>query len=115
VLVARRRGGDVELHVTDDGPGFPPGLMEHAFERFTRGEAAEPGTGSGLGMAIVAAIAHAHGGRAGARNVPDGGADVWISLPAAYGSSDPGPVRSIPRRWKKAPNEPASTATTEIA
>jgi signal transduction histidine kinase len=82
-LSARRSGGRVELHVTDYGAGFPPGLIEHAFERFTRGATAAPGTGTGLGLAIVAAIAQAHGGKAGARNLPGGGADVWLSLPAA--------------------------------
>jgi YD repeat-containing protein len=107
-IAARRMNGSVELHVTDHGAGFPPGLIEHAFERFTRGQTAQPGSGAGLGLAIVAAIAHAHGGEAGARNVSSGGADVWLSLPAAD-------IRSTPRRWKNAPNEPASTATTEIA
>jgi len=34
----------------------------------------------GLGLAIVDAVAQAHDGRAGARNTPDGGADVWIEL-----------------------------------
>jgi two-component system, OmpR family, sensor kinase len=36
-----------------------------------------------LGLAIVAAIATAHGGSAGAGNRPEGGADVWLSLPAS--------------------------------
>jgi signal transduction histidine kinase len=36
-----------------------------------------------LGLAIVDVIARAHGGAAGARNRPAGGADVWISLPCA--------------------------------
>jgi signal transduction histidine kinase len=93
-LSARRSGGSVELHVTDHGAGFPPGLIEHAFERFTRGATAAPGTGTGLGLAIVAAIAQAHGGEAGARNLPGGGADVWLSLPALIvGSSSTPTVR----------------------
>ena len=61
-------------------PGAPPA---HAFERFSQGERAHSGEGSGIGLAIVAAIAHAHGGETGARNLPAGGADVWITLPAA--------------------------------
>ena len=93
-LSARRSGGSVELHVTDHGAGFPPGLIEHAFDRFTRGATAAPGTGTGLGLAIVAAIAQAHGGEAGARNLPSGGADVWLSLPALIvGSSSTPTVR----------------------
>jgi len=50
--------------VADDGPGFSPELVDTAFERFTRGDAArtrEQG-GAGLGLALVQAIAQAHGG-----------------------------------------------------
>jgi two-component system OmpR family sensor kinase len=82
-LEAERADGRVELHVRDDGPGFPPGLLDEAFERFTRGDAARGRGGAGLGLAIVDVIARAHGGEAGARNRPGGGADVWISVPCA--------------------------------
>jgi signal transduction histidine kinase len=81
-LVARRAGERVELHVHDDGPGFPPGFLDQAFERFTRGDVARQRGGAGLGLAIVQAIAIAHDGRAHARNGPQGGADVWLDLPA---------------------------------
>jgi heavy metal sensor kinase len=82
-LVARDAGEQVELHVIDEGPGFPEELRARAFERFSRGEGVRSGEGSGLGLAIVAAIARAHGGGVGARNLPGGGADVWITLPGA--------------------------------
>jgi signal transduction histidine kinase len=75
--------GRVELHVVDEGDGFPPELLERAFDRFSRGDPGRSGEGTGLGLAIVAAIARAHGGAVGVRNRPEGGADVWISLPAA--------------------------------
>jgi signal transduction histidine kinase len=73
--------GIVELHVTDEGVGFPAGFTERAFDRFSRGEEARGGGGSGLGLAIVALIARAHGGEAHARNRRDGGSDVWLALP----------------------------------
>ena len=79
-LSARARDGAVELHVSDEGEGFPDGFLEHAFERFTRADEARARGGSGLGLAIVDAIARAHRGRAGAANRKPG-ADVWISLP----------------------------------
>jgi two-component system, OmpR family, sensor kinase len=82
-LAARRVDGRVELHVRDHGEGFPIALLGHAFERFSRGDPARAGEGTGLGLAIVAAIAEAHGGEAEARNLPGGGAEAWISLPAA--------------------------------
>jgi signal transduction histidine kinase len=81
-LAAVVSNGTVELHVTDEGRGFPDGFLEHAFERFRRGEAARTAEGSGLGLPIVSTIAQAHGGEAGARNLPGGGADVWLSVPA---------------------------------
>ena len=85
---ALRYGGDSitlaargeELHVTDDGPGFPPGFLDRAFERFSRADAARGRSGAGLGLAIVRTIAEAHGGSAHAANRAPG-ADVWLSLP----------------------------------
>lgn len=83
-LSAQPDGKLVELHVSDEGPGFPDELIGQPFERFARGgEARAHERGSGLGLAIVEAVATAHGGHAGARNRADGGADVWIALPAA--------------------------------
>jgi two-component system OmpR family sensor kinase len=82
LLRAQQRDGVVELHVVDEGQGFPPAFVDRAFERFTRADAARSDGGTGLGLAIVAAIAHAHGGRAQAANVDGRGADVWLSLPA---------------------------------
>jgi two-component system, OmpR family, sensor kinase len=83
-LSARAHGQAVELHVADEGPGFPKSVLAHAFERFARGdEARASGSGSGLGLAIVDAVARAHGGSAHARNRDGGGADVWVSLPRA--------------------------------
>ncbi|HEY2636623.1 MAG TPA: DUF5995 family protein, partial [Solirubrobacteraceae bacterium] len=82
-LVAHTRGDTVHLHVLDDGPGFPDDFLPGAFERFTRGDPARGRGGAGLGLAIVQAIAEAHGGRARARNRPEGGADVWLELPHA--------------------------------
>ena len=81
-LSAERRDEMIELHVTDEGPGFADEVMDQPFERFARGTRArsrEPG--SGLGLALVEALAGAHGGYAGARNRPEGGADAWIALP----------------------------------
>ena len=79
-LAARPAGETVELHVADEGTGFPPAFLDHAFERFTRSDEARAGGGTGLGLAIVDVIARAHGGSAGAAN-RERGADVWISVP----------------------------------
>jgi heavy metal sensor kinase len=73
--------GRVELHVEDEGHGFPSGFLDRAFERFSRPQPGREGSGAGLGLSIVRLIAQAHGGSAGAANAPTGGADVWLVLP----------------------------------
>jgi signal transduction histidine kinase len=87
-LGAVLRGDFVELHVTDNGPGFPAGFLAPAFERFTRGAPGRTESGTGLGLAIAQAIAESHAGRAGAVNRPGGGADVWIAIPAVETPAD---------------------------
>ena len=79
-LLARQADGRVELHVQDQGPGFPPEFLDRAFDRFTRADPSRQGPGAGLGLAIVEIIARAHGGTAHAANLHQG-ADVWIELP----------------------------------
>jgi two-component system OmpR family sensor kinase len=60
----RAEGGRAELQVVDDGPGIPPALRGHVFERFARGDSSRSrNAGStGLGLAIVHAVVAAHGG-----------------------------------------------------
>ena len=82
-LSARVHDDLVELHVSDDGPGFPDGFLERAFDRFSRADDARARGGAGLGLSIVALIGAAHGGSAAVRNLPHGGADAWITVPAA--------------------------------
>jgi two-component system OmpR family sensor kinase len=80
----RRERAEVVLEVRDHGPGLPADAGERVFERFWRAEAGRtrgPG-GAGLGLAIVQAITHAHGGGVRADNAPDGGARLSVALPA---------------------------------
>jgi len=81
-LEARLADDGVEIHVADEGAGFPQDFLPVAFERFSRADQARPSGGAGLGLAIVKAIIDAHDGSvtiAGSH----GGADVCITLPAA--------------------------------
>lgn len=81
-LEARAEDGSVEIHVLDRGEGFSEEFLGRAFERFSRAPASSRDGGSGLGLAIVRTVARAHGGDAHAANRLDGGADVWLTLPA---------------------------------
>ena len=80
-LSAAERDGSVEVHVTDEGAGFPPSFIDRAFERFSQADAGHGDEGTGLGLAIARAIAEAHGGSAHVANRPGGGADAWIAIP----------------------------------
>jgi two-component system, OmpR family, sensor kinase len=84
-LSARTVNSHVELHVSDEGPGFPDDFLDAAFERFTRADEGRGRGGTGLGLAIVEAIASAHRGKARASNRDGGGADVWLELPTHPG------------------------------
>jgi len=79
VLGAVRREGGVALQVTDSGPGFPADLAARAFERFARGDEARSGAGVGLGLAIVRAVAEAHGGHA--EIVPEAPSTILVWFP----------------------------------
>jgi signal transduction histidine kinase len=88
VTVAAHPAGDAVLvTVTDDGPGIPAVQAERAFERFTtlddaRARPDDEVSGAGLGLAIVRATAHAHGGRAWLEDAGPG-LRAAVRLPAA--------------------------------
>lgn len=77
--------GRVALVVEDDGEGIPPMEQDRVFERFVRLEdsRARDSGGAGLGLAIVAEVASAHGGRATAGSSDLGGARIDVILPSA--------------------------------
>jgi signal transduction histidine kinase len=74
--------GRVRLRVQDTGPGIPPEHLPRVFDRFYRVDSArdQASGGSGLGLSIVRAIIHAHGGTVSAENAPEGGARFDVVL-----------------------------------
>ncbi|GAC1311766.1 MAG: ATP-binding protein [Acidimicrobiales bacterium] len=84
-LRAAAEHGSLVIEICDEGPGFPPDFIEHAFERFRRADAARAPQdgGTGLGLAIVESVAHAHGGTVTAANRTPRGAVVRMVLPLA--------------------------------
>ena len=95
-VVTRTRGDEATLVVEDSGPGVSPELASTLFERFVRGDG-DRGGSFGLGLAIVRAVAEAHGGsvtldgpveqsgRAGDHGL--GGARFVVRLPAQESTS----------------------------
>jgi signal transduction histidine kinase len=73
----------VRFVVDDDGPGIPAEQRAVIFDRFHRldGARSRDAGGAGLGLAIVQAIATAHGGRVWADASPSGGARFVLEIP----------------------------------
>ena len=96
---------DGALVVRDRGPGFPPDLLERAFDRLVQGDASrtrgstERRGGAGLGLALVRRVLEARGGAITAHN--DGGAVLTVRLPLAERrfpsepSAEEGAVRDV--------------------
>jgi two-component system, OmpR family, sensor histidine kinase KdpD len=78
-LRAWRDGETILLEVRDHGAGLPAGLGARLFDKFVRAGTAP---GAGLGLAVVRAIALAHGGTVTAEAAPGGGARFRIAIPA---------------------------------
>jgi two-component system, OmpR family, sensor kinase len=76
------RGGRTHLWVADDGPGLPAGAdRDRLFARFSRGQGGPRSEGAGLGLAIVRAIAEAHGGTVAVDSIAGAGATFTLVLP----------------------------------
>jgi two-component system, OmpR family, sensor histidine kinase AdeS len=82
-ITTRMAQGQAVLEIVDHGPGLPPGVSDQAFDRFWRAEESRGRTtgGSGLGLAVVRAIALAHGGQVTLSNHDGGGTIFVMSLP----------------------------------
>jgi two-component system, OmpR family, sensor histidine kinase BaeS len=76
-------GGDAILHVADTGIGIPAAELPRIFDRFWRGQQAAQTSGSGIGLAIAAELARAHGGSLIAESEPGVGTRMTLRLPRA--------------------------------
>lgn len=81
-------GGSVAIEVADTGSGIAAEKLQHVFERFYRVDRSRNRRqgGAGLGLAIVDAIARAHGGTATIRSTPGIGTTAALALPVAIGA-----------------------------
>ncbi len=85
VVRSERRGAQVRVTVSDNGPGVPASERESIFDLLGRGTSDV--AGHGIGLATCAVIMKAHGGRLGVEPAPGGGACFWFELPTA--ATDP--------------------------
>ncbi len=81
VITSMDKGGHIEISVRDSGSGFAEEVINHLFEPFFTTKQA--GDGLGLGLAISRTIAESYGGSLSAHNLPEGGAEFILTLPAA--------------------------------
>jgi signal transduction histidine kinase len=86
-VAARALGAEVEVSVSDDGPGIPSDQLERIFERFTRGDAGltQRVGGTGLGLAISKSLVELHGGTISAESTVGQGSIFHVRLPVATG------------------------------
>ena len=83
-VVAAGQGLPVRLVVADTGQGIPAELLGHIFDRFRGGDSRHP-RGTGLGLALVRAVARAHGGEVLVRSRPGKGSEFELLLPGPQG------------------------------
>jgi len=88
-LKAERAGAEVQLVVSDDGPGMATDQLEHIFERFTRGDAGltQHVGGTGLGLAISKSLVELHDGTIEASSSPGRGSTFRVRLPGMDGAA----------------------------
>ena len=90
LIQTRVENGLYRLSVSDEGPGIPEAFIPHVFTAFRRSPDTRSG-GSGLGLAVVAAIARAHGGQSLCSATPQGGTRFDICFPRQCPNLHPEP------------------------
>lgn len=83
VATASQRASEVEIAVSDTGPGLPAAYRAHVFERHWQAPGSGPSGGLGLGLYICKNLVEAHGGQILVEDAPGGGARFRFTLPVA--------------------------------
>jgi signal transduction histidine kinase len=85
-------GATAHVIIADSGTGIPPAERDRIFDRFRSASEVSGGRGTGLGLALVRAVARAHGGEVRVRSIPGEGSDFELVLP----------VSAPPPQWARA-------------
>ena len=91
VIRAGQAAGQVEISVSDTGPGIPDEDLPRIFDRFyqTDKSRSRERRGSGLGLSIAREIIQAHRGTISTHSLPGKGSTFTVTLPAARPKSQP--------------------------
>ena len=95
VVTAEAATAGALVAVRDQGPGVPAAIRAHVFEPFWTTK--RPSKGTGLGLAVVDAIVHAHGGKIEVSDVAGGGAEFRVLWPWRTSSSSEYVVDAVSR------------------
>lgn len=98
----RGEDGTIRVIVSDTGSGIPASELPYVFDRFRTGSNTRGTRGTGLGLALVRAVAKAHGGDARVRSAPGEGSEFELVLPAATGEEADEPTATVYRDWHDA-------------
>lgn len=92
-VMARVIDAEVEIAVSDNGPGIPENQLDHIFERFVRGDAGltQRVGGTGLGLAIAKSLVELHGGSIAVESTAGVGSTFSVRLPIAGPAAAPAP------------------------
>lgn len=113
-LSLKQTNGNIQIQVSDTGPGIDPDFLPYVFERFRQADGSTTRThgGLGLGLAIVRHLLELHGGSIKAENREDAsGAILTISLPLPSGELR---LETVPGAFSRDPETPDSPDLTDV-
>jgi len=91
-VLSAEDGSAARMIIADTGAGIPPAERDHVFDRFRSGSELGDGRRTGLGLALVRAVARAHGGEALVHSTPGHGSEFELVLPVTAPAAGLAPV-----------------------
>ena len=115
-VLSAEDGSAARMIIADTGAGIPPAERDHIFDRFRSGSELGDGRRTGLGLALVRAVARAHGGEALVHSTPGHGSEFELLLPvtAPAGGLAPAPGPAPDAGAPPADGTPATGLTAAL-